>query len=399
MKLDYILQYSLKNLLSRKTRTILTITGVVIGVSAITFLTSLGYGFERMTTTQIASKETLNVFDAQLGDSDLTAISDENIAKIKSIENVEDVDIALSLAGKAGYGEIKTDLVIDGYDNKYFALSDTKLLKGKFFEDTDTDKAIVSTAALKLIGVDNQNFAKTKIDLNIAANKSLSPELEEGETRIIKNLEIIGLIDDSQSAYVIIPFKLMQKEMAATNYTNLKIKVKNKESVGAARSKVEELGFYTDYIGDTVDQINTLFTIFRYIISGFGIIAMLVAVLGMLNTLTVSLLERTREIGVLKCNGATKKVVWELFLSEGVVISIIGGALGIIFGIIIGESVNIIFNFYATKNGAEAVDFFYTPLSFIIMVIALTSVVGFLTGLYPASRATKIRVLDALKYE
>lgn len=399
MKFKYILELSLKNLLSRKTRSILTITGVVIGVSAITFLVSIGYGFEKMTTSQIATEEALYVFQAELGDSDLMSITDESIAKIKNLDTVEAVEPSLSMAGKANFNDIKTDIVINGYNNQYIELGNTKIFKGDYFKDEDTDKCLVSTALLKLIGKDALNFSDTEIGLEVAANNSISPKLEEGAIIELPKFKIVGIIDEQNSPFVIVPFSVLQKEISAVNYSLLKIKVKDKTEISSSRAKVEGLGFTTDYIGDTITQINAFFTIFRYIIGGFGVIAMLVAVLGMLNTLTVSLLERTKEIGVLKSNGATKKVIWRLFVSEGLIISVIGGALGIVIGMVIGEMVNIIFNIYAVKNSAEPVDFFYTPVYFVLLAMIFVTIVGFFTGLYPAGRATKIKVLDALKYE
>jgi ABC-type antimicrobial peptide transport system permease subunit len=185
----------------------------------------------------------------------------------------------------------------------------------------------------------------------------------------------------------------------AESFNIAKVKVKDKDTISDTKSKIENMGFGTNYIGDTIQQIASFFLVFRYIVGGFGFIAMLVAILGMFNTLTVSLLERTREVGVLKSNGAVRRDIWRIFLSEAMIISTVGGFLGIIFGILAGESVNLIFNKLAQGNGSDPVDFFYTPVYFIFATILATLLVGFLTGYYPSKRATKINALDALKYE
>jgi putative ABC transport system permease protein len=195
------------------------------------------------------------------------------------------------------------------------------------------------------------------------------------------------------------PLKKVVQDMKITNYSEVKVRVDKKENIQTARSVVEKMGFGTSYLGDTITQITTIFTFFRYIIGGFGLISMLVAILGMFNTLTVSLLERTREIGVLKANNATKKDIFLMFLSEALIISFIGGLCGIISGIATGKLANFWFNFYAAKSGSTALVLFYAPTVFLVLVLAMVTVIGFLTGLYPATRATKIKILDALKYE
>ena len=399
MKWSYILDLSWRNLMNRKIRSILTISGVIIGVAAITFLISIGYGFERMTTSKISTKDTLNVFDVNLENSDLTSLTDENIATIKNVGNIETLEPGLSLAGKLSNGKAKTDILVNGYSNKYLELNDIRMFRGDKFTDSDSDKIIVTTAVLKAFEVDINNFKSGQYDIEIMANHDLSPTLQDGEIKKIEKMSIVGVIDDDQTSYIVLPFEKVKSTVVAQNYNVAKIKATDKGKLSDTRSKIENMGFGTNYIGDTIAQISSFFLVFRYIVGGFGFIAMLVAILGMFNTLTVSLLERTREVGVLKSNGAIKRDIWRIFLSEALVISIVGGVLGIIFGISIGEAVNLVFNKLAVQKGSEPVDFFYTPLYFIFATLGATFIVGFLTGYYPSKRATKINALDALKYE
>lgn len=399
MKWLYILELSWKNLMNRKTRTILTISGVIIGVSAITFLIALGYGFERMTTNQIASSNALYVFETNLDNTDVISINEESLAKLKNLNNVDSVEAGVKLAGKVSKGIAKTDAIINGFTSEYIDLANIKFIRGNKFNDKDENKIILSTAVLNLLNIDINQYKENKVETTIITDKGLSPSLEDASEKNITNLEIVGVVDDDKSAFAILPFSFLRREVSLVNYNTVKIKVKDKNKLGETRQQVEGMGFYTNFIGDTISQINSFFTIFRYIVGGFGFIGMLVAILGMFNTLTVSLLERIREIGVLKSNGATKKEIWKLFLSEAVIISFIGGFSGILVGLIIGETTNFIFNLYAHRNGAGPIDFFYAPPYFIIMTIIFIIITGFITGLYPSKRASKIKVLDALKYE
>ena len=399
MKWIYILELSWRNLMNRKIRSILTISGVVIGIAAITFLISIGYGFERMTTSKISTKDTLFVFDVNLENSDLSVISEENSAKISNLDNVEKLEPGLSLAGKLSNGKVKTDILVNGYNNQFLKLNDVRMFRGQEYSDMDKNKVIVTTGVLKAFEVATNDYKSNQYDLEILANHDLSPTLQSGDVKTIEKVDIIGVIDDDQTSYVVMPYRELKSIMAANSYNVAKVKVKDKAILTETKTKVENMGFGTNYIGDTIQQIASFFLVFRYIIGGFGFIAMLVAVLGMFNTLTVSLLERTREVGVLKSNGAVKRDIWRIFLSEALVISIVGGIFGIIFGIFGGEMANLVFNRLAEQKGSEPVDFFYTPLYFIVATLLATFVVGFLTGYYPSKRATKINALDALKYE
>ena len=399
MKWKYIIELSWRNLLNRKVRSILTISGVVIGIAAITFLISIGYGFERMTTSKIASKDTLSVFDVNLDNSDLSAISEKDEAKIRNMDNIDRMEPGLTLAGKLSDEKITTDIVINGFNNQYLDLNDTRLLRGVRYNDGDSDKIIATTGVLKAFEISLDDFASKSYTIEIIGNHAISPSLSDGTVSQIRGVKIVGVIDDDQSAYIVLPYERLKSGSWAVNFNVAKIKVKDQSKLSDTKAKVESMGLGTNYIGDTIQQIASFFLIFRDIVGGFGFIAMLVAILGMFNTLTVSLLERTREVGVLKSNGATRRDIWQIFLSEALVISIVGGVLGIIFGISIGEAVNLVFNALARKNGSDPVDFFYTPTYFIVGTLAATLLVGFLTGYYPSKRATKINALDALKYE
>jgi putative ABC transport system permease protein len=119
----------------------------------------------------------------------------------------------------------------------------------------------------------------------------------------------------------------------------------------------------------------------------------------MFNTLTISLLERTREVGVLKSMGMKSKEVKNLFLTESMIMGFFGGIIGIIFGMLLGRFVSLFLSVFSLLQGLGFINVVYLPLSFGITVVFLSLIVGFITGYYPAKRATKISALNALRYE
>ena len=125
----------------------------------------------------------------------------------------------------------------------------------------------------------------------------------------------------------------------------------------------------------------------------------MVAALGMFNTLTISLLERIKEIALMKILGMRKVDIRAIFLTESVIIGTVGGFLGIILGVALGSIANSILNHFAKLAGADQASVFYFAPLFIIGMIIFASLVGLSTGLYPARRATKVNALDVLRYE
>mgnify|MGYP005839642495 FL=1 len=126
---------------------------------------------------------------------------------------------------------------------------------------------------------------------------------------------------------------------------------------------------------------------------------MFVGSLGMFNTLTVSLLERTREVGLLKTMGMKSKEIREVFLSEAIIMGVYGGIVGIIIGVIGGYVISFIISIISVLRGYDGLTITYLPLTTAMGIILVSAFTGIATGFYPARRATKISALDALRYE
>ena len=119
----------------------------------------------------------------------------------------------------------------------------------------------------------------------------------------------------------------------------------------------------------------------------------------MFNTLTISLLERMKEVALLKILGMKKRDISIIFLTESIIFGIFGGFIGIIIGFGLGGIISSIFNAYALRAGGNRIELFYAPLWFIIVMVAFSVGVGLLTGLYPSRRASRVAPLDVIRYE
>jgi len=209
---------------------------------------------------------------------------------------------------------------------------------------------------------------------------------------------IIGVIPEEKTPVFYVPF-IDLRSLGVNNYSQVKLVVKDQAELAKVRHQVEAMGYVTRSVADTVDQINSLFATARTVLMLLGMVALSVAALGMFNTLTVSLLERTREVGLMKAMGMKSWEVQELFLTESMLMGFLGGLLGIIVGFITGKLVGMALSFFAIFKGVGYIDISYVPLSFVIVIIFLSLLVGIVTGIYPAKRATKISALNALRYE
>jgi putative ABC transport system permease protein len=145
--------------------------------------------------------------------------------------------------------------------------------------------------------------------------------------------------------------------------------------------------------------MNNIFKIVQYILAGFGLIALGVASIGMFNTLTISLLERTREIGIMRVLGATGSDIMKIFLIEAIFMGFGGGAFGLVTGWLITFILNTTVANLANSLGGQPTYPFLTPWYFAVGIMAVSLIIGFVTGLYPAKHASKLNPLDALRYE
>jgi putative ABC transport system permease protein len=135
------------------------------------------------------------------------------------------------------------------------------------------------------------------------------------------------------------------------------------------------------------------------VLAVFGGIALTVSAIGMFNTMTVTLLERTAEIGVMRTIGASSRDIVVLFVAEAVIVGFLGGVVGILIGAGIGESLNFVLGLVAKKFGGDAVSLFRYPIGFLVFIALFSGAVGLITGLFPARRAAKINPLDAIRYK
>ncbi len=582
----YLMEIAFKNMAAKKTRTVVTIGGMAIGISFIVFLVSIGYGLQEVVVARVARLDELKQAEVVPGLSADLALTDQTINKFKEIKNVENVLPLIAVIGRVSYQNSVSDLAVYGATRDYLKYSALQPIKGTLFESNatvlyvnkiksnpknegtakhgekimDISMNIESGAWLKVrenpevkskiigytkriegktsgeeywgdtyaddnkagiagkdsegvvlgkwvksefllwekkscnvetdseceggqyvvlrdadnsqvqksgyvaeigmtvanndqsakvlgvstsenngslpviemasesAGVADQTVEKVSIDskekkeivvnqsvlqlLNITEDEAVGKELnlslvvvgellEDSSVRIESaplDYKIVGVIPDEGTPIIYVPF-MDVRSLGVNKYSQLKVISKDNASLREIRTTIESAGYGTVSVSDTVAQIDSLFSNFRLILSILGLVALSVAALGMFNTLTVSLLERTREVGLMKAMGLKSDEVKALFLTESMIMGLYGGILGLLLGIGLGKVLSIVLSALSVVKGVGFVDVSYVPISFVIFVIFLSILVGITTGYYPAKRATKISALNALRYE
>lgn len=404
MRLTSLIRFSWKNLWVHRLRSLLTVGGVVIGVAAIVFLVSLAFGLERLVTSQVANFSAFTIIDVPSANPPSGKINQESIDRLKGVAHVEVLERVIDLAGRAKLANSSstTETVIVAAQPSYYDLAEISLQSGKLYRAEATNEALVNASLASLLGFtdDPLNVVGQSVaaDLIIPESLRLNDDVDGPLVKEGLLFTVVGLLPDSQNPAMYIPLGVADAQ-GVVNSTAMKVKVDDKEFVPTVRKQIENAGFATEYIGDTVDQITSVFTVFRMVLGGFGSIALIVAALGTFNTLTISLIERIREIALLKMLGMQRKDVFRLFIAESLTIGIVGGILGAIAGYLTGWGANYAIRILAERANADAVQIFYTPPIFLLYTGIGSIIVGFVTGLYPSWRAIKTNPLDALRYE
>ncbi len=271
-------------------------------------------------------------------------------------------------------------------------------VKKVFLTTAALKQAVVNRAMLKVLGIpENQAIGKMfsasfVIEQGLLANSAQNVESNPAQ------YTIVGIIPDEKSPVFYVPF-IDLRSLGVVNYSQAKVIDRYKNDLSYTRHQIESLGFSTTSVADTVAQIEQLFGTARLVLGLLGTVALAVAALGMFNTLTVSLLERTREVGLMKAMGMRSQEIKELFLTEAMVMGFFGGVFGLMLGFFAGKFLGFIISIYSVTRGGGILDVSYIPLPFTLFILAVSLLVGILTGFYPARRATKISALNALRYE
>ena len=429
------------NLSRRVARVALTAIGVVIGTSAVVVLVSLAIGLQRNANEQLYGIGDLTQIQVMPGfggegggpvmmmgggggpgPSDMKLLTNSALDELRAIPGVEFVIPReyLFTGATIKYKKLEAGANIIGIDlDDLTALGveaeqgETLLGRGtvvigvmvsRNFYDPFMRPGDEPPPPLDLMGQQIQMVVykydaqgvETRKNLSLRVVGVLKETRGESDWSIYMPLEQIKLLNEwSQNRRI-----NYNKE----GYSQVIVKVGNVDQVLDISDQITQMGFQAFTPQSFVEGINNFYNVLQIIFGGVGAIALLVAAIGIGNTMAMSILERTREIGLMKAVGATNRDVLAIFLGEAAGIGFIGGLGGVLIGWLAGQGINVLAMVYlasqASQQGGPPPSLaVYTPLWLPLFALIFATIIGMLSGLYPALRAATMIPVLALKYE
>lgn len=400
IKMSMVVFLSWRNLRANRTRSVLTVGGVALGIGIISFLLCMGFGVQEMIIEEVTKNNPRDILDINNGNLDnFVSLDENNMDKIRSLNGVEMVKRMVNTGGKISYDSTQVDAVIYGSNKEFLDLARINYKLGEKEYLDNEPNALISTKLAELLGFANPNEAIGKtIQYDIVASKEIHSKISEETTFENNEIEVVGIIN-RDSSIMRIPFDYMRSTFGIDLAQSGKILVNNVDDISTVEQEVQHMGFLTESINEIIEDINSFFVIIRIVLIILGMIIMSISAMGMLNTLSVSLLQRTKEVGILKALGAKRTDIFKMFVFEAILISVVGGAMGLFGGYGTAVLVNKVLSHFARQQDVQLANFVSIPYFFVIALTSFILFLGLATGVMPAYRAAKIHALDALRYE
>jgi putative ABC transport system permease protein len=401
MRASDALKLSTRMFKTNPARTWLTILGMGVGTSAVVMLVGLGFGLQNILLEKIVFGDTLLSLTVTNPTSNAVTLNDAALAAFKALPNVEDVSPLADLSAAVTFNGLSANTDLQGVQESYFKYAGIAMAAGTSFTDApaDADDIVLSSAALQLFGVtDPTQILGKSVSFSVVAPSGSGSAVND-QVPLTGNFIVTGVTNDTAAIYAMMPLATLSSQVGVTSYSKVQVRVSASNFLAAVQAAIVGQGFVVSALSQTVDQANQIFNGVQVLLAAFGGIALVVSAIGMFNTMTVTLLERTNEIGVMRTLGASPRDIQILFLSEAVVVGFLGGMTGMAIGIGGGLIINYALNLVATHFGGAAVGLFAFPGTFLGFITFFSAIVGFITGIFPAKRASSISPLEAIRYK
>jgi putative ABC transport system permease protein len=402
MMIKDIAMLSTRMFKTNPSRTWLTILGMGVGIGAVVTLVGLGFGLQGIILERIVFGETLLSLNVANPASRSVVLDQRTVDGLSTHELVKDVSPMVTFPTLVTYEGLTGNAFLQGLKPSYYLYTGGKAEAGDLLSDVDAtedrDAVVVSSGMLKLFGVEKIEDAVGKtISFRVLVPQEGTDKFTE--VPLTKKYKIKGVTADQASLTADMSLEEFKTYFQVPFYEKVQVRVKESKDLVPMQDEIIAKGFVVTALSKTVDQANKIFSGIQAVLAVFGGIALTVSAIGMFNTMTVTLLERTAEIGVMRTIGASSKDIVILFVAEAVIVGLLGGLVGIAMGVGIGLIANGALGAVASKFGGEAVRIFRYPFMFLVFITSFSAIVGFITGLFPARRAAKINPLDAIRYK
>jgi putative ABC transport system permease protein len=451
MKARDLTDLALRNLREALFRNALTTLGVAVGVASLVAMLSLGVGLQELASKRLSQSGLFDTIlvspknsfrgggrpqrEEQQPGKPVRVLDEDARKEIERLPNVIEVYPQIRFFTEVRFNNKPFATVVAGMPESSRNSGSFDGMKGHFFSSPAADEAILQIEFAKELSENTDSLIGQDLILRYAERQALQPsgtssdghaaEASGGFSVVPKELrlKIIGVVETEPAAgyggfgnaRLLIPLETAATLRAAqvndlrdivrdsaankTTYASLSVRAKSASQVEPLEASIKNLGFNAFSLLDASKSLRTFFSVFDSLLGIFGALALAVATLGIVNTLVMSILERHREIGVLKALGAADSDVQRLFFVEAGVMGLLGGILGVTFGWLLGRAVTYGTNVYLHRQNLNSIELSSVPWWLVLSALGFAVLVSLAAGLYPASRAAKLNPVDALRYE
>jgi putative ABC transport system permease protein len=451
MKARDLTDLALRNLREALFRNALTTLGVAVGVASLVAMLSLGVGLQELASKRLSQSGLFDTIlvspknnfrgggrpqhEEQQPGKPVRVLDEDARKEIERLPNVIEVYPQIRFFTEVRFNNKPFATVVAGMPESSKNSGSFDGMKGHFFSSSAADEAILQIEFAKELSENSDGLIGQELILRYAERQALqssgagsadhSAESSGGFSVVPKELrlKIIGIVETEPAqgfggygnARLLIPLETAATLRAAqvndlrdivrdsaankTTYASLSVRAKSPSQVEPLEGSIKNLGFNAFSLLDASKSLRTFFSVFDSLLGIFGALALAVATLGIVNTLVMSILERRREIGVLKALGAADSDVQRLFFVEAGVMGLLGGILGVTFGWLLGRAVTYGTNVYLHRQNLNSIELSSVPWWLVLAALVFAVLVSLAAGLYPASRAAKLNPVDALRYE
>lgn len=403
MEYKEIIKSAVSALRSNILRTSLTMLGIIIGISSVILIVSIGQGAVRFVTNELASFGT-NVFSINPGSSGFSSFAGaetltlddvEAIKNDSSLTNIKSIaSNAMSSVTVLANGEEKS-LLVQGVTPEILEILKPEIIEGEFI----TEENVIGNERVVVMGADS-------VETFFGEDASVVGETIRVDNKTFRIIGVArsdsvlagGLLNNSLYVPISVVMgefpngdRLQEIDISVNDPDQMNQTIDDVEILLRDRHGIEE-GEENDFViqsfQDVLSTVQTITNLLTAMVAAISAISLVVGGVGVMNIMLVSVTERTKEIGLLKAIGAKQKDILTQFLIEAVVMTLLGGVIGIAIGV----------------GGAFLISFFIgipfaVSIPAIIAAVGVSTLVGVVFGLYPARRAAKLSPIDALRYE
>jgi putative ABC transport system permease protein len=456
MKSRDLSDLALRNLREAVLRNSLTTLGVAVGVASLVAMLSLGVGLQQLAAKRLSQS---GLFDSVFvtsrmnlrgmsrnatpspADKPPRLLDEDARQEISRLPNVVEVYPQVRFFTEVRYDgkpfatmvagmpeSSKSSGAFDGMQGSFFSSPTAyeTILQSEFAKDLSPQTSSLIGKELVLRYAERQSLPPNPADASASSptNSSSSESLPGGFSVVPKEmrLRIIGVVDTEPAAgfggygngRLLIPLQvamilhaaqindlrdIVRGTSSTPTFASLTVRAKGPAYVEALEASIKDMGFGAFSLLDASKSLRIFFSVFDLLLGIFGSLALAVATLGIINTLVMAILERRREIGILKALGAADGDVKQLFFVEAGVMGLLGGILGAFLGWLIGRALTFGTNVYLHRQNLPGVDISSVPWWLVLGAITFAIIVSLAAGLYPASRAARLNPVEALRYE